>query len=74
MSEGQKEEKRMLNGDVLKFKDPEVVADHYRYMGVVDNHNSLRHDGRVKHQIGFECAQGKTSWPIRVLNFFISMH
>ena len=27
--EGQKEEIRMLNGDVIKFKYPPVVADHY---------------------------------------------
>ena len=31
--EGQKEQIRMVNGEVVKFKYPEVVADHYIYMG-----------------------------------------
>ena len=29
--EGQKEERSMVNGEVVKFKYPEVVTDHYRY-------------------------------------------
>ena len=33
--EGQKEEKMMMNGEVVKFKYNEVVADHYRYKGAV---------------------------------------
>ena len=28
--EGQKEERRMVNWDVVKFKYPEVVADHHK--------------------------------------------
>ena len=28
--EGQKEERRMVNGELIKLKYPEVVADHYR--------------------------------------------
>ena len=31
--EGQKEDIRMVNGDVFKFKYTEVVADHYEYRG-----------------------------------------
>ena len=38
----------MVNREVVKFKHPEVVADHYLYMGAVDNHNTLMHDGRTK--------------------------
>ena len=33
MLEGQKEKRRVVNGDVVKFKYPEVVSDHYRYRG-----------------------------------------
>ena len=40
--EDQKEERRVVNGEVFKFKYPEVVADHYRYIGEVENHNALR--------------------------------
>ena len=28
--EGQKEERKMVNGEVVKFKYPEVVTRHYR--------------------------------------------
>ena len=33
VTEGQKEEIIRVNGEVVKFKYPEVVADHYIYMG-----------------------------------------
>ena len=45
--EGQKEERRMANGEVGKLKYPEIVADHYIYRGAVDNKNDLRHDIRT---------------------------
>ena len=48
--EGQTEEIRMVNGEVVKFKYPEFVADHYRYRGAVENHNTLRYDDRTKYQ------------------------
>ena len=51
MPEGKKEEKRMMNGRVFNFKYPGAVVDHYRYREAVENHNSLRHDGRTKYQI-----------------------
>ena len=50
----QKEEIRMVNGEIVKFKYPEVVANHYRYRGAVDNHNALRHDVRTKYQFRLE--------------------
>ena len=72
MSEGQKEEKRMVNGEVLKFKDPEVVADHYRYKGAVENKNALTNYGGTKYQFGLESKRGTTCWPIQVFAFFIA--
>ena len=54
MPECQKEEIRMANGEIVKFKYPEVVADHYRYKDDLDNHNTLRHDGKTKYQFGLE--------------------
>ena len=33
VSEGQKEERRMVNRDIVKLKHPEVIADHYIYRG-----------------------------------------
>ena len=51
---GQKEESRMVNGEVAKFNYPEVVAVHYRYRGAVDNNNAFRPDGGTKSQFGLE--------------------
>ena len=59
--EGQKEERRMLNREVVKFKYPEVVAYHYRYIGAVENHNALNHYGKTRPKIVLESAWG-TTW------------
>ena len=58
--EGQKEERSMVDGEVVKFKYPAIVADHYRYRGAVENCNTLRHDGGEKAQIVLESAWGTT--------------
>ena len=52
--EGQKEDRRMVNGKMFKFKYPEVVANHYRYRAAAENHNYLKHDGGTKSQIGLD--------------------
>ena len=52
VTEGKKEEIIRVNGEVVKFKYPEVVADHYRYRGAVKNRNFLKHDGGNNSQIG----------------------
>ena len=72
VTEGQKEERRVVNGKVVKFKYPEVVADHYRYRGAVENCNTLRHDGEEKAQIVLESAWVTTWWSIQVFTFFIA--
>ena len=56
--EGHKEDRKVLNGEVVKFKYPEVVADHYRYRGAVENHNALSHDGVTKSQFSLESKLG----------------
>ena len=61
-----------MNGEVVKFKYPEVVADHYRYRGEVENHNELRHNGGNKYKIGLESKRGTTWWPIQVFSLFIA--
>ena len=33
VTEGKKEERRMVNGEAVKFNYPKDVADHYRYGG-----------------------------------------
>ena len=72
MLEVQKEERILVNGRILKFNYPGVVAYHYRYKGVVENHNTLRYHGRTKSQFGLESKWGTTSWPILVILFFIA--
>ena len=66
---GQKEERRMMNGEVFKFKYPEVVDDHYIYRGEVENYDDLRHYGGTKPQISFNSALGTTWWPIQFYLF-----
>ena len=48
VAEGQKEERRMVNREVDKFKWHEVVSGHYRYRGAADNQNDLMRDGVTK--------------------------
>ena len=62
--ESEGKERRMVNGEVVKFKYHEVVADHYIYRGAVGNHNTLRHYGETKYQIDLESARGTTWWTI----------
>ena len=71
MPEGQKEEIRMANGEVVTFKYPGVVADHYKYRGEVDNQNAMGHDDRTKYQIGLGGSLGTTWWLIQFFSFFI---
>ena len=54
----------MLNEEVVKFKYPAAVDDRYIYRGVVDNHNTLRHDGGNNPQIGLNSVWGTTWWTI----------
>ena len=72
VTEGQKEERRMVNGEVVKFKYPEVVADDYIYRGAVENHNVLRYSGGIKPQFGLDSKLGTTWWHVRVFAFFIA--
>ena len=51
VTEGQKEERRMANGEGVNFKYPVAVADHYKYRGAVDNHNILRHYSRTSPKL-----------------------
>ena len=71
MLEVQKEERRTMNGEIVKFKYTEVVADNYRYTGAVENKNDTRHDGGNKSQMFLKSAWRTTWWTIRVFNFFI---
>ena len=62
--EGQKEERRVVNEGIVKFKYREVVSGSYKYMRAVENHNILRHDGGNKSKIGLDGAWGTTWWLI----------
>ena len=68
--EGQKEQKRITNREVVKFKYIEVVSDHYKYRGEVGNKNDLRNDVRTNYRIVLESSRGTTWLPIRVFIFY----
>ena len=55
--EDQKEDIRMVNGEVVKFNYPKVVAYNYRYRETVENQNSFSRDGRTKYQIFLKSAR-----------------
>ena len=67
--EGQEEKRRMVNGEIVNFKYPEVVADNYKYRGAVDNHNVLRHDGGNKYQFGWRVNGERPGGPSEFLLF-----
>ena len=46
-----------MNGEVVKFNYPKVVAYNYRYREAVENQNSFSRDGRTKSQIGLKSAR-----------------
>ena len=50
--EGQKEDRRVVNMKVVKFKYSEVVVGSYIRREGVGNHNELSHDDVNKSQIG----------------------
>ena len=56
MYEGHKEDRIIINREVVQFNYPEFVADNYRYRGAVDNHNALGYDGRTRSKIGLNIA------------------
>ena len=72
MTEGQKGEVIILNGEVVKFNYLEVVADHYKYRGAVYNHNSLRHDDGTKSQNIFGECMGNDLVAHPIFAFFIA--
>ena len=67
--EDQKEDIRIVNGEVVNFNYTEVVPDYYRHRGALDNKNALMHHGGTKYQFGFKSKWGTTWWPIQVLLF-----
>ena len=50
-----------MDGEVVRFEYPEVVANHYKYKRAVYKQNSLRHDYMNKYKIIVDSAWG-TKW------------
>lgn len=63
----------IASGDATSFKYKEVVANHYKYRGAVDEHNSKRHDGGTGDGIGLEASWGTTRWENRVFSFILGV-
>ena len=55
--DGQKEERKMVNGEVTKLKYAAIVAKNYRYREEVEIHNESRHVGEKMFQNSLENAQ-----------------
>lgn len=62
------EQKRKVNNREVRFRYPEVVANHYLYRGVIDKHNQRRH-----YPIPFEKRWGTKRWDHRVFGFVLAV-
>jgi hypothetical protein len=51
-----------------EFLYPEVIANHYKYRGMVDSHNAKRHS-----PISLETTWATKSWPNRVFAFLLAV-
>jgi hypothetical protein len=58
----------------VRFKYKEVVANHYKYRGVVDDHNSKRHDGGSGAGLSFESSWSTIRWENRVFAFLLDAY
>lgn len=63
----------IATGHATSFKYKEVIANHYRYRGAVDEHNAKRHDGGIGDGIGLEASWGTSRWENRVLSFILGV-
>ena len=70
----QKGEYQFSKVQVLTLNYEEPFDRHYLYIGVVDNQNAMRHDGRTKHQVGFDNAWDHPQVGNHSLLLFYSLH
>jgi hypothetical protein len=57
----------------ISFKYQEVIGNHYRYRGAVDEHNSKRHDGGGGAGISLEKSWKTSRWENRVFAFVLAI-
>jgi hypothetical protein len=57
----------------VEFKYKEVIGNHYRYRGAVDEHNSKRHDGGTGAGISLERSWKTMRWENRVFAFILAI-
>ena len=65
----QEESLRIVDGNRITFSYNNVVGNHYKFRGAVDEHNAKRHDGGTNHGLSLEETWQTTRWACRV--FFI---
>lgn len=57
----------------VEFKYKEVIGNHFRYRGAVDEHNSKRHDGGGGAGISLERSWRTMRWENRVFAFILAV-
>lgn len=62
------DQRRVTNGATTTIRYPEVIYNHFQYRDSVDNHNAAR-----MFPISIEETWKTTRWPLRVLQFFLSI-
>ena len=73
INDDQKASVRNVNGEVKEFKYTEVIGNHYRYRGSVDEHNSKRHDGGTGNGLSLEKTWHTSRWENRVFAFILGI-
>ena len=76
VKDGQRDSVRVLKDDtrtMKRFKYTEVVANHFKYRGAVDDHNGKRHDCGSKNGLSLESTWTTNRWENKVFSFILAI-
>jgi hypothetical protein len=66
--EGKFTKRKLNNGEAVIFQYPEVIANHFKYRHIVDDHNAKRHA-----PISLEVVFATKQWERRVFTFLLAV-
>jgi len=75
VKDGQRDSVRVSKEDrtMKRFKYTEVVANHFKYRGAVDDHNGKRHDCGSKNGLSLESTWTTNRWENKVFSFILAI-
>lgn len=57
----------------MRFKYKEIIANHYRYRGAVDEHNAERHDEGSGARLSLESSSAAIRWEYRMFALLLTL-